>query len=139
MKFRILGCLEVEGASGQVRLGGPNERKLLAALLMEAGHTLPLTYLVDVLWDDHPPASADKQVRNAVSRVRRTLAEAGAPGLILTCQDGYRLAVDDDAVDACRFQDIVAEASRSASAGQIAEAAWLFESALSLWRGPFLA
>lgn len=139
MGFRILGNLEVEAGGRRLALGGPCERKLLAVLLLDNGHVVPLTRLVDALWDEDPPVTAAKQARNAVSRLRGLLAGVGAPGVIETRGGGYRLVVADDALDASRFERLVAQAQRAAPAGEVAQAARLLRSALDLWRGPFLA
>jgi DNA-binding SARP family transcriptional activator len=138
-QFRILGNLEAESGSGLIRLGGPCEHKLLAVLLLDAGHAVPLTRLIDALWDDHPPASACKLARNAVSRLRRSLSDGGAPGLIHTDGSGYRAVIDSQALDALVFDAMVTRAEVASGVGKTAEAAALLRSALGLWRGPFLA
>jgi len=138
MQFRILGALEGEAGGRKLALGGPCEQKLLAVLLLDAGRVVPLARLVDALWDD-PPGTAAKQARNAVSRLRRLLAEAGAPGVIETHGAGYWINVTGDCLDARRFELAARQADLAASAGQLAEAARLLRSALGEWRGAFLA
>jgi DNA-binding SARP family transcriptional activator len=122
-----------------LRLGGPCEQRLLAALLLEANRVVSLARLAEVIWGDDPPATATKQVRNGVSRLRRTLADGGAPGLIVTDGGGYRLAVAGNVLDARLFEARVALARHAASGGQVAAAARLLRYALDLWRGPALA
>ena len=41
MQFRILGPLEVSSAGGEVSLGGPKPRALLAVLLLHANEVVP--------------------------------------------------------------------------------------------------
>ena len=84
MEFRILGSLEAEAGGVRLPLSGPAERKVLAVLLLDAGRVVPVSRLVDALWEDDPPGTAAKQARNVVSRLRRTLAAGGAPDLIAT-------------------------------------------------------
>ncbi len=139
VQFRMLGNLEAEAGGRRLPLGGPCEQKVLAVLLLDANRVVPVTRLVDALWGDDPSATAVKQARNAVSRLRRLLAESGVPGAIETRGGGYRLAVGDDGLDARRFESMAAQAELAASAGHRAEAAGLLRSALDLWRGPFLA
>src|SRR5262245_14091636 len=94
---------------GPAPLGGPRERTVLAGLLLDAGRVVPVRRLVDLAWDDDPPATAGKQVRNMVSRLRRALAEAG---VIVTEAGGYRLALGDECtVDAQVFETRVAAAA----------------------------
>jgi DNA-binding SARP family transcriptional activator/tetratricopeptide (TPR) repeat protein len=110
---------------------------VLAALALNVGQVVPVRVLVDAVWAA-PPASASKQVMNAVSRLRRALGEAGAPDLIATVARGYRLEADICEVDAREFETRVAAAGKAASKGGTAEAARLLRSALGLWRGPAL-
>ena len=50
MEFRILGHPEVTAGGQRVPVGGPTEQKLLAVLLPDANHVVPLTRLVEALW-----------------------------------------------------------------------------------------
>ena len=138
-RFAILGGIEAEADGRRLLLGGPCEQKVLAVLLLDAGRTVPVSRLVDALWEDDPPVTARKQVRNAVSRLRKLLAPRGSPALIVTDGAGYRLPVADGALDAHLFKSRLAQASAAASRGQVAQAAALIRSALELWRGPALA
>jgi len=139
IEFRILGCLEARSDAAQLALGRPREQRLLAALLLGAGRMVPLARLADIMWAENPPDGVGKQISNAVSRLRGVLAAGGWPELIVTHSGGYRLAVGADAVDTGLFEVWVSQAQRAASAGQMADAARLLESALGLWRGPLLA
>jgi DNA-binding SARP family transcriptional activator/Tfp pilus assembly protein PilF len=139
MEFRILGSLEVLVSGQRLPLGGQRERKMLAVLLLDANRVVPVTSLVDALWDYGPPATAGKQVRNAVSQLRRGLAAHGVSGVLETDGSGYRLSAADDMIDAGLFEARVSQAERAASAGRLAESASTLRSALDLWRGPALA
>jgi len=140
MKFRILGSLEAEAATGErLVLGGPSEQKVLAVLLLNAGHVVPVTRLVDALWDGDPPATASKQAQNTVGRLRRLLARNGDPDAVLTESAGYWIRTDGTTLDARLFEAKVAQAQDAALAGKVADAATLLGSALDLWRGPALA
>ncbi|WP_328911851.1 MULTISPECIES: AfsR/SARP family transcriptional regulator [unclassified Streptomyces] len=141
MEFRVLGALEVWSGPVRLRLGGPRERKVLALLLLEANRTVSLGHLVDALWDEAPPATADKQIRNAVSRLRAILgAGPGENGDLTAVGDaGYRMTVTEGALDAAEFDREVAAAERAAAANDLAGAADLLRTALDRWRGPALA
>jgi DNA-binding SARP family transcriptional activator/tetratricopeptide (TPR) repeat protein len=138
MEFRILGDLEMERDGGCVPLGGYRERRVLAALLLDAGRVVPVPRLADVIWGEEPPVTASKQVMNAVSALRRVLG-TDARDLIVTSAGGYRLAADRCSIDARVFEAGVAAAGRAVSEGKTAEAVGLLRSALALWRGPVLA
>jgi DNA-binding SARP family transcriptional activator/Tfp pilus assembly protein PilF len=139
MEFRILGTLEVRVGGERLAIGGPSEQKILAVLLLAANRVVPLAGIVDALWEDDPPATAPKQAQNAVSRLRRLLAAAGEPQLVVTEGAGYRLSVADGSLDAQLFSAGVEQAQECAGRGQRAQAAEILRSALALWRGPALA
>ena len=130
-EFRILGPLEVLLDGQPVELGGQRQRALLAALLVHHGQVVSTERLVDLLWGEHAPKTATTSLQNAVSQLRR---ELGAD-VVETRAPGYIVAVEPDAIDAVRFEALLAQA-RGAPA---AERAQLLRSALALWRGPALA
>jgi DNA-binding SARP family transcriptional activator len=134
--FRILGNLEAVAGGERLPLGGPSEQKVLAVLLPNAGRVVPVALLVDALWDGEPPATAVKQARNAVGRLRRLLAVGFGPNAVATENGGYRIRAAGDMLDAQLFETRVSQAAAAASAGDAAEAAALLRCALELWRGP---
>jgi DNA-binding SARP family transcriptional activator len=140
MKFRVLGPLEVHVGDAVVPVGGPRQRKALAALLLAANRTVSLARLVCVVWDRDPPTTAIEQVQNCLSSLRRTLTAAGrAPGTLGLGPGGYRLVVDDCGVDATRFEAHLAAGRRRAAAGDLVRALAEVSAGLELWRGPALA
>ncbi|MEV0457929.1 AfsR/SARP family transcriptional regulator [Catellatospora methionotrophica] len=96
--------------------------------------------LVDCLWPDDPPATADRQVRNCAASLRRTLVEAGlAPADLAVGSGGYLLRTGGCEVDRQRFESLVAAARRDRDAGDLPAAAAGLRAADRLWRGPALA
>ena len=135
MEFRILGPLEVRDGDREVRLRSGKERALLALLLVNANRTLALERIVDGLWGDDVPDSAQKMVQIYVSKLRKTLpAET-----LHTRPPGYSLVVEQGQLDLNRFERGVHDARAALEAGRAEEAADAFRAALSLWRGPALA
>jgi WD40 repeat protein/DNA-binding SARP family transcriptional activator len=135
MEIRVLGPVELELGGRRLGLGGPKQRALLSLLALNANLTVSVDRLIEGLWGEEPPASAAKMVQLYVSQLRKLLAEeAGAE--IVTHGRGYELRLDREAVDAARFERLVAEASRGDRNGGPGEAA---HRALGLWRGPPLA
>jgi predicted ATPase/DNA-binding SARP family transcriptional activator len=125
MEFRLLGPLEVIGDDGvPVPLGGRRPRALLARLLLEPNAVVSTDRLIDGVWGEAPPASAQGALQVHVHAVRQAL---GADR-IETRSPGYLLRVDPGELDVERFHVLVARG----------DAAGLAE-ALSLWRGPALA
>lgn len=132
--LRVLGPVEVRAGAGWLA-GPPQQRLLLAVLAMQAGRLVPVGELIDALWDEEPPRSAQASVQALVTRLRGILA--GPPGgRIERCGDGYRLRIEPGEVDLQRFRSL-ARAGREACDGLAAVAA--FDEALALWRGAALA
>ena len=104
MEIRVLGPVEVV-VDGQVRpLPGAGERELLALLALSAGRVVAVPALVDGLWAEVLPANPGNALQVRVSKLRRALAAAGAPGqLVMTRPPGYLLDIPRDRVDAVAF------------------------------------
>ncbi|MGW6500544.1 winged helix-turn-helix domain-containing protein [Nonomuraea angiospora] len=74
MRVAILGPLEVESAA----VGGARLRRLLVRLALAAGRAVTVEELAADLWPEEPPADPGNALQSLVSRLRRTLPEAGA-------------------------------------------------------------
>lgn len=139
LHLRLLGPVEAEGADGRIELGGAKPRALLAALALEPGRVVPADRLVDVVWSEHPPASARALVQTYVSTLRRSFTEAGHPDVIGTRAPGYVLRPGSAEVDADRFSGLLSQAKERAAARDPDRAATLLREARALWRGPALS
>ena len=131
MEFRILGPLEVLDGDRPVPLSGAKPRALLGILLLHANEVVSNARLVDELWGERPPATAEKLVQGYVHALRKQL---GADVLV-TQAPGYRLRVEPRSYDLLEFQRLVGEAR----AAELEDAVELRRRALALWRGPPLA
>ena len=128
-EFRLLGPLEVVEDGRLLPLGGPQERKLLALLLLRRNHVVSRERIVEELWDGSPPRSAANVVHKHVSRLRKSLDER-----VVTKDSGYLLRVEPGEVDADRFTILVREAHAAGGAGDAEGALVLLDEALGLWR-----
>lgn len=133
VEFRILGSLEAVVGGRPVDLGPPKRRVLLAVLLLECGRCVPVDRLVDLAWEEPPPA-ARRVVFAHIAMLRKALAPAAAHSVaLLSTPPGYTLKVERAMVDAHLFRQLV----RDAAAVEDAQArADLLRDALGLWRGP---
>ncbi|WP_326836364.1 BTAD domain-containing putative transcriptional regulator [Amycolatopsis rhabdoformis] len=136
MRFRILGTLEVRAYGDRVVLASPRQQRALAVLLLSPNSVVPVERMIDALWEDEPPTTAVKQVRNSVSALRGRLGDTGA--LIVTDGPGYRLQIDADDLDSLRFRRHVAAARALAGQVKLVDAVEEIRGALALWRGPAL-
>ena len=88
--------------------------------------------MVEAIWPEPPPPSATKLVQVYVSQLRRSLGDGDR---IETRGNGYAL-LDPSAVDAARFERLLAEGSAARREDNPELALSLLERALGLWRGP---
>src|SRR3954465_15428430 len=105
MEFAILGPLRVGGPGSAIRIGAPKQRALLAALLLAyRDDGVSSSRLIDMLWDEDPPATATKALQVHVPPLPRAL---GAE-TIVTRPSGY--AIHAEALDLARFEALVQDA-----------------------------
>ncbi|MEU4557930.1 BTAD domain-containing putative transcriptional regulator [Actinoplanes sp. NPDC023936] len=125
MHIGVLGSFEVRTDDGDLTdVPGARLRGLLIALALEPGRVVPRATLVDWIWGEHPPADATNALQRLVSRLRKLLPEGSIEGQT----DGYRLAVDPDAVDAVRFERLIRDNDGPDRLDRL-------RAALALWRG----
>jgi len=93
------------------------ERCLFGILLLEAGRTVALSRLADLLWDD-PPLKAPQAVRTYVARIRALLAQVTADVTLASDHGGYRIYADPDLVDASTFRRLVRESTGRPASGR---------------------
>ncbi|MGI5418564.1 BTAD domain-containing putative transcriptional regulator [Actinomadura luteofluorescens] len=135
--FGVLGPVTAwDGSGNAIALKGPRHRAVLARLVVARGRVVPVSRIVDDLWAD-PPSDAVGAVRTFVAALRRVLEPdrppRTPPRLLVTEGPGYALRAGPDAVDAWRFERVVA------SDGPPAELAAALDEALGWWRGPAYA
>ncbi|WP_433687844.1 AfsR/SARP family transcriptional regulator [Micromonospora carbonacea] len=145
LRFGVLGALEVFRDGESCAPTAPLQRALLTLLLLHANEPLPVSRIVDGLWNDRPPRSAVAALQMYISAVRRILtpnwAESGAGRqhpILLTRPFGYVIRVGNGQLDVHRFRSLAAEGRRQLAEGRCAEGGELFRRALAVWRGPAL-
>jgi DNA-binding SARP family transcriptional activator len=131
VEFRILGPLEVVDGGRPLRLGGRNQRALLALLLLNVDEVVSTDRLIDALWAENPPRTAPTSLQNAVSQLRKLL---GADRLV-TKPPGYILRLAAHQLDVDRVRQLVTEARTRDAEGRVQ----LLREAEGFWRGPPLA
>lgn len=134
MEFRVLGPIEAWLDGSRVRLGGPKQRTLLAALVLRANHVVSTDQLTTWLWGENAPSTATTQLHKYVSQLRGVLGHE----LIVRHGMGYLLQAERSQIDAAMFDHHVETARALSEAGHVAEAATELRTALGLWRGPAL-
>ncbi|MBO4209950.1 AfsR/SARP family transcriptional regulator [Micromonospora echinofusca] len=138
MRWRVLGPVEVTVDGRVLPISRPQQRAVLALLLLNAGRVVSAGHLAEALWGDDPPSSARTQVQVCVSQIRSALRPAGLAEVLASTGGGYRLAVADDDLDLARFTHAASRARAAVRAGDPETAARELTTGLALWRGPAL-
>ncbi|WP_344564574.1 AfsR/SARP family transcriptional regulator [Streptomyces axinellae] len=139
LRAAVLGPVRAWRAEEELALGSPQQRAVLAALLLRRGRPATIGELIDAIWGDEPPAGAVTVLRTYISRLRKVLEpgrEGGAaPQVIVSVPDGYRIHLSEDALDLSVFERRVAEAKKLRTSGDLVAAGELLHAALELWEG----
>lgn len=136
-RFAVLGPIRAWRGSEALPSGTPQQRALLAVLLLRDGRTATAPELIDAIWGEDPPQQALATIRTYASRLRKVLD----PGLLVSESGGYAIRLPrHEALDLgiARALAADAEAARSEK-GDRALARTLLASALNLWDGEPLA
>ncbi|MGH9216298.1 MAG: BTAD domain-containing putative transcriptional regulator, partial [Acidimicrobiales bacterium] len=138
MAFRVLGPLEVFDGDRPVAVGGPKERLVLALLLARVNSAVSVDALIDGVWGDRPPRTAERTVHAYVARLRRMLEPRRPRGetstTLVTVGRGYELRLDAAQLDAAWFEQLAKRGSDQLESGDDAAPSTLRQ-ALGLWRG----
>ena len=91
-------------------IAGSKERTVLAFLLARAGRAVSVDDLIEELWGERPPRTAEKTVGSYVSRLRRALRSGQSPGssheVIVSRGAAYALEPAGHLIDALRFEQL---------------------------------
>jgi DNA-binding SARP family transcriptional activator len=144
LRFTVLGPVRAWRGVEELDLGAPQQRALLAILLLAGGRQVTVDGLIGGLWEEDLPHAAVGTVRTYVSRLRRTLEAPGeyeASGLIRTAGAGYVIPAHTGELDLDVFLRLTkdARAARAAGGPSPAQAVALLREALTLPQGGPLA
>lgn len=140
MRYRILGPLEVLDGDRPVPLGGPQQRALLALLLLRANRVVATDQLIEQLWGDRAPATARGLLHGCVANLRRALRD-GARQPLVRRASGYLLEIAPGELDLDTFAELVRASNALAGeefVGALEKRSALLTDALALWHGPVL-
>ncbi|MCB5170179.1 winged helix-turn-helix domain-containing protein [Streptomyces bambusae] len=134
-RFAVLGPVRAWRGDEALASGSPQQRALLAALLLRDGRTATAPELIDAIWGEDPPSQALAAVRTYASRLRKILA----PGVLESDAGGYAIRTSPTALDLGVARGLAAEAERARTQGDRSRARALLGKALALWDGEPLA
>ncbi|PBC62753.1 AfsR family transcriptional regulator [Streptomyces sp. Tue6028] len=136
LRFSVLGPVRAWRGDDALPAGSPQQRALLAALLLREGRTATASELIDALWGDEPPSQALAAVRTYASRLRKALGT----DVLVSESGGYAIrSLGDGALDLARAQELAADAEKARGGGDLCRARELLRDALGQWDGEALA
>lgn len=131
--FALLGPVRMWRAGIEIPAGSPQQRALVAMLLLHEGRVAGIDDLAAALWDDELPRGAFGTLRTYVSRLRRLLD--GTSAVIETVGGGYALRTTQDSVDVARFEALLHRGRELGRTADLAGTAAVLGEALALWQG----
>lgn len=144
-EINVLGTFEaaIDGVSIVPTAAKP--RHLLAVLALNVGRVVTAATLMEELWGASAPRSANSTLQTYVMQLRKFITGA-LPGanrfqarrILETRHTGYVLRLDEEALDANRYERVASAGRAAGVAGDYLAAERLLRSALSMWRGPML-
>jgi DNA-binding SARP family transcriptional activator/tetratricopeptide (TPR) repeat protein len=139
LRVGVLGPVTAWYGSEELRVGQPRQQAVLGILAMRANRVISRGELVDAVWGQDPPASAEGGIYTYVAGLRRVIEptrSARGPGRVLVSSGaGYVLHLVPGQPDAVAFEQQVARARQLRKNGDPVAAADALEGALGLWRG----
>ncbi|ETK33000.1 AfsR/SARP family transcriptional regulator [Microbispora sp. ATCC PTA-5024] len=140
LRVALLGPVQAWRGDVELDLGAPQQRAVLALLLLREGEVVSSDEIMDAVWGERPPLSARAVVRTYICRLRRVVSSSGdGEQVIRSSGGGYAVSADMIQVDWDSFRAQVREAQAVRAEGDTAEAAHRLRAALRLWRGSPLA
>ncbi|MFI6758961.1 BTAD domain-containing putative transcriptional regulator [Micromonospora sp. NPDC050417] len=139
LRLAVLGPVRAWRNGREIDLGSPQQRAVLAILLLSDGVQVSPETLVDGVWGDDPPRTAVGTVRTYVYRLRKVLGGDGSPLAIESVAGGYVVRVPPEVLDLGMFRHRASQAREARRAGDLARAATELRDALNLWQGTPLA
>jgi DNA-binding SARP family transcriptional activator len=139
LSFEVLGPLRARRDGVELDLGSPQQKAVLAVLLLARGRHVATETLIGALWGERAPRTAAGTIRNYISRLRHRLRrDPGWPDqdIIKLVGDGYTLRLGSALLDLDAFEKLTREARAESD---VARAAALFRDAVALWQGSPLA
>ena len=135
LRLGVLGPVRAWRGSEPLPVGSPQQRALLAALVLREGRIATVAELIDSMWGEDPPSQALAAVRTYASRLRKILGS----DVLVSGSGGYALQTAPDEIDLCLARELAADAERSREMGEDRRASELLDRALALWDGEPLA
>jgi DNA-binding SARP family transcriptional activator/tetratricopeptide (TPR) repeat protein len=139
LRVGVLGAVTAWYGDQELPVGQPRQQAVLGILAMRANRVISRGELVDAVWGQDPPASAEGGIYTYVAGLRRIIEpnrSLRGPGRVLvSAGTGYVLHLVPGQPDAVSFEQHLGRARQLRKSGDPAGAVAALNSALGLWRG----
>ena len=143
LRVGVLGPVRAWFTDRELPTGPPRQQAVLAMLAMRANRAVSRDELVDAVWGQQAPASAEGGVHTYVAGLRRVLepgrSRRGPSQVLASAAGGYVLRLDAGQVDAIIFERGLAAGRRLRGAADLSGAIAALDAALSEWHGSAFA
>jgi tetratricopeptide (TPR) repeat protein len=140
VRIRALGGLTIERAGVPLEgWGSAVDRRVLAALVVHAGHGISREELAHLVWPERPFTDVEERLDEAVVAVGTTLAAPGVGNGLDIAARSLQLRVDRLELDLYEFERAAELGLRAVRAGRSREAFIWLRAAQDLHRGDLLA
>jgi DNA-binding SARP family transcriptional activator/tetratricopeptide (TPR) repeat protein len=139
LRVGVLGPVTAWYSDRELSVGQPRQQAVLGILAMRANRVISRGELVDGVWGQDPPASAEGGIYTYVAGLRRIIEpnrSLRGPGRVLVSSGaGYVLHLVPGQPDAVSFEQHLGRARQLRKGGDPVGAVSALNSALELWRG----
>lgn len=146
MDVRVLGPLSIHHGELEIAPTAQKPCTVLAFLLLNHHRVVPVSAMIDELWNEAPPKNARAALQTYVFHLRQKLTQATgltlagvAENILQTVHNGYRFVVEPGQIDLEIYLRLQRAGGKAMDAGDLRVAARYFRQALDLWRGSVLA
>jgi DNA-binding SARP family transcriptional activator len=129
----VLGPVRAWRGAVELKLGGPQQRMTLLALLLSEASQVSVDELVDAVWGTDPPRAAVRVIRTYIYRLRRVF-DAEEP-FISQLGNGYAIRRSPDVLDLAAFRERLARAETARQAEDFMAVRKHLTEGLAMWRG----
>jgi DNA-binding SARP family transcriptional activator len=143
LRVQLLGPVRAWRGEGELGLGGPRRRAILAMLATRTHRGMSRSELIDGLWGQGLPGNAVASLHVCIAGLRRALepgrAHRAPAQVLVTNGPGYRLRLEPGRLDTEELHSHLMQARLLTGNGDYASAARSLDAALGLWKGDSLA
>jgi DNA-binding SARP family transcriptional activator len=150
LRVGVLGPVTAWREEREVTAGQPRQLAVLGVLAMRANRVVSRGELVDAVWGEQPPATAEGGIYTYIAGLRRVLepdrplrapdrSRRAPASVLVTAGGGYMLRLASGSLDADCFEQLLSQVRALRAQGDLAGAARAVDEALALWRGPAFA